>query len=75
MIQVIYQPDRNVPFDCTPKLAKNRPVRHKGRRKSGEVRPAARAKAVLAWGQHSRGRSTCKPVLQQNSRNRRGTLL
>jgi hypothetical protein len=35
MIQLIYQPDRNVPFDWGRKLPKNRPVRHAGRRKSG----------------------------------------
>ncbi len=39
MIQIIYQPDRNVPFDCGRKLPKNRPVRHEGRRRAGRGRP------------------------------------
>src|SRR5438067_12400196 len=31
--------------------------------------------SVLAWGKHSRRRSACRPVLQQNSGDLRGTLL
>jgi hypothetical protein len=50
----MYQHDRNVPFDCKRKLVKNRPVRHKGRRKSGTVQPAPKGESVLAWDKCSR---------------------
>src|SRR5437016_7419209 len=47
----------------------NRQVRApKGRRRAGGW-------SVLAWGKHSRRRSACRPVLQQNSGGLRGTLL
>jgi hypothetical protein len=46
LIQVIYQRDRNVPFDCDRKLPKNQPVRHKGAAKSGRGHAAPRVKCV-----------------------------
>ena len=46
MIQIIYQPDRNVPFDCGRKLPKNRPVRHKGGAGLGEDDPTERVECA-----------------------------
>src|SRR5205807_8454412 len=54
----------------------NRQVRApKGRRRAGRGRPDREGGVCLRGAKHSRRRSACRPVLQQNSGDLRGTLL
>src|SRR5947209_6775757 len=75
-IQYIYQYDKNVPFDWPSENAQQSASTCAERAAQGWERTTRpRGWSVLAWGKHSRRRSACRPVLQQNSGDLRGTLL